>query len=109
MILTGDLGVYGREILIKYMKKAYSVDIGKKLVDSGSVIYDRNKQKYVNAGASGPTAIGIVLFSDVISNMKKKKYKKVLVVGTGALMNTTMNNQKLTIPSISHVVSLEVV
>ena len=33
--------------------------------------------------------------------------KKVLLIATGALMSTTMNNQKLSIPSISHLVCLE--
>ena len=41
--------------------------------------------------------------------MNEGKLNKVLLVATGALMSPTMNNQKLTIPSISHAVSLEVV
>ena len=40
--------------------------------------------------------------------MKNKKYKKVLLVATGALMSPTMVNHKLTIPSIAHAISLEV-
>ena len=41
--------------------------------------------------------------------MLKKEYKRVLLVATGALMSTTMVNQKLTIPSIAHAISLEVI
>jgi RHS repeat-associated protein len=40
---------------------------------------------------------------------KSKKLKKVLLVATGALMSPVMNNQKLTIPSISHAVCLEAI
>ena len=40
--------------------------------------------------------------------MRKGKYKKVLLAATGALMSPTMVNHKLSIPAISHAVSLEV-
>ena len=39
--------------------------------------------------------------------MHKKELKKVLLVATGALHSPTMVNQKLSIPAISHAVSLE--
>ena len=109
LILTGDLGVYGKKVLIKYMKENYEIDIEEKLEDAGSIIYDRKKQKHVNAGGSGPSCIALVLHSDILKKMKDKKIKNVLVVATGALMSTTMNNQKLSIPSIAHAVSLEVI
>ena len=51
----------------------------------------------------------LVSYSYIIRKMLEGKYKKVLLVATGALMNTTMCNQKLSIPSIAHAVSLEVV
>ena len=40
--------------------------------------------------------------------MKSGKFKRVLLVATGALMNPSLVNQKETIPSIAHAVSLEV-
>lgn len=107
LILTGDLGVYGKEILIEYFKSAYGMNIENKLEDSASIIYDRKKQTKVNAGGSGPCCIALVCYTDILNKMKKKKLKKVLLVATGALMSPTMNNQKLSIPSISHAVCLE--
>ena len=41
--------------------------------------------------------------------MKKKELKRVLLVVTGALHSPTMVNQKLSIPAISHAISLEVI
>ncbi len=41
--------------------------------------------------------------------MRQGKLKKVLLVATGALMSPTTVNQKLTIPSIAHAISLEVI
>ena len=41
--------------------------------------------------------------------MKRQELKKVLLVATGALMSPTSVYQHLTIPSIAHAVSLEVI
>ena len=108
LIITGDLGVYGKEILKEYMKEEYNIALGNNLIDAGSLIYDRNHQN-VQAGGSGPACIALVTFSDIIKKMKEKRIKKILLVATGALMSPTMFNQKLSIPSISHAVCLEVV
>ena len=109
LILTGDLGVYGKDILKEYMKENYGIKLGSNYDDAGSIIYDRSKQTCVKAGGSGPVCIGLVTYTDVINKMKKGILKKVLLVATGALMSPTMVNQKLSIPSISHAVCLEVV
>lgn len=109
LILTGDLGVYGKEILKKYIKEAYNIDLKNKHEDSACIIYNRKKQNKVNAGGSGPACLGLVTYTYILNLMKQKKLKRVLLVATGALMSPTMNNQKLSIPSISHAVCLEVV
>ena len=108
LILTGDLGVYGKEILKEYMKETYNIDLKDKHEDSASIIYKREEEQKVNAGGSGPACLALVTYTDIINKMKQGKLKKVLLVATGALMSPTMNNQKLSIPSISHAVSLEV-
>lgn len=109
LILTGDLGVYGKEILKQYMLETYDIDLKNKHEDSACIIYDRKKQEQVKAGGSGPACLALVTYTDILNKMKKKELKKVLLVATGALMSPTMNNQKLSIPSISHAVLLEVV
>lgn len=109
LILTGDLGVYGKEIVKEYLKEVYSIDVKEKLEDSASIIYDRKKQTKVKAGGSGPACLALVTYTHIIDKMKKGELKKVLLVATGALMSPTMNNQKLSIPSISHAVCLEVI
>lgn len=107
LILTGDLGVVGKEILKEYLNEKYNLKLNN-LDDSACMIYDINKQS-VYSGGSGPNCLPIVAFSYILDKMKKKELKKVLLVGTGALMNTSMVNLKKTIPSISHAISLEVV
>ena len=109
LILTGDLGVYGKEILRVYMNETYDIDLKDKHKDSACLIFDRKKQEQVKAGGSGPACLALVTYTDIINKMKKGELKKVLLVATGALMSPTMNNQKLSIPSISHAVCLEVI
>lgn len=106
LILTGDLGVYGEKILKEFMKTEYNLDL-KNYNDTATMLYDLENQP-VNAGGSGPACAPLVTFGFVIDKMKKKEIKHVLLVATGSLHSTTMVNQKLTIPSIAHAISLEV-
>ena len=107
LVLTGDLGIYGKEILKEYLKEKYNIKL-KNYNDTGTMLYDVESQP-VYAGASGPACAPLVTYSYIFNQMKKGKYKKVLLVATGALMNPGMTNQKLTIPAIAHAVSLEVI
>lgn len=107
LVLTGDLGRYGKDILKEYMQKEYNIEL-KNYDDSASMIFDINSEP-VYAGGSGPACLPLIAYSYIFDMMKNKKYKKVLLVATGALMSPTTVNQKLTIPSIAHAISLEVV
>lgn len=108
LILTGDLGRYGKQILINYMKKVYDLDISNNYNDCGTMIYDIDKQP-VLAGGSGPACSALVNYSYIIKQMHNKKLKKVLIVPTGALFSPTLYFQKESLPAIAHAVSLEVV
>lgn len=107
-IFTGDLGVYGKEILKDYMETEYNITL-KNYEDTGTMIYDLETQKEVHAGGSGPSCIVLTSYGYIFDQMKKGHLKKVLLVATGSLHSTTMVNQKLSIPSIAHAISLEVI
>ena len=107
LIITGDLGIYGMGILKDYLKDEYGVDLLNNYNDSGTMIYDLNKQKEVHAGGSGPACSPLVNYSYILPLMEKKIFKKVLIVATGALFSPTFVYQKHPILSISHAVSLE--
>lgn len=104
-ILTGDLGKYGKEILKEYMKMEYNIEL-KNYDDAACMIYADTKEAY--AGGSGVACLPLVGYGYILSKMKKKNFKRVLFIATGALMNPSMTNQKLSIPSIAHLISLEV-
>ena len=61
LILTGDLGIYGKKMLIEYMKTEYNVDL-KNYDDAASMIYDIDSQP-VYAGGSGPACLPLVAHS----------------------------------------------
>lgn len=107
LILTGDLGMYGKEILIDYMKNEYNIDISKNYNDTGTMLYDFKNQKEVNAGGSGPVCCPLVCYSSIIPMLKSKKINRVLIVATGALFSPTNVFQHKNINSISHAVVLE--
>ena len=106
LILTGDLGIYGKKILIEYLKES-NIDITKNYNDCGLILYDIEKQP-VFAGASGPACSALVTCAYILKEMEKGRYQKVLIVPTGAIFNTTRVFQKDSIPSIAHAFSLEV-
>lgn len=109
LILTGDLGIYGKEILIDFMKTEYGIDISKNYNDCGVMLYDLDKQKEVLAGGSGPVCSALVNYGLIMERLKKKELKKVLLVATGALFSPTFVYQHENILSIAHAISLEVI
>lgn len=109
LILTGDLGLYGKEILTELLITNYKIDIKKNYDDCGIILYDLKKQKHVLAGGSGPVCSALVNYSIIMNKLKKKELKRVLIVATGALFSPTTLFQKENILSIAHAVSLEVV
>jgi len=102
LILTGDLGCIGGNIFKEYCKISYNMKL-KKHMDAGCELYLKSQETY--AGGSGPACLPIVLFNKILPS---KKYKKILIIGTGALHSKTFVNQKNPIPAIAHAVSLEV-
>lgn len=102
LILTGDLGNVGLNILKDYLNEEFHI-IANNIIDAGSMLYKDIPD--INDGASGPFSLPLYFFYNIF---RKKKYRKVLLVGTGALHSSTLVNQKQSIPSISHAVGLEI-
>lgn len=105
MILTGDLGSVGSELLIDLLKKDYGYDISSVHGDCGLMLYDVEAQD-VHAGGSGCGCSGSVVNSYIMRQLKEKTLNRVLFVGTGALLSPTSTMQGESIPSIAHGVLL---
>lgn len=107
LIVTGDLGYTGSELLYQLLEKDYKIKLEGYHRDCGMMIYNLKEQD-VNSGGSGCGCSASVLCSHIMKNMEKGKLKKVLFVATGALMSPTSSKQGNTIPGIAHAVLLEV-
>ncbi len=105
LILTGDLGKLGKEILVELMQKD-GYDLSTNCADCGASLYYEEQQTY--QGGSGPACSALVFSSIVLSNLKSKKIGKMLFVGTGALMSPTTSFQGDSIPAIAHLVEINV-
>lgn len=105
LIITGDLGKVGSELLIDFLKTRNNIDISSVHNDCGLMIYDIEKQN-VDSGGSGCGCSATVMASYIMRQMKENKLKKVLFAGTGALMSPLVSLQGETIPAICHIVEL---
>lgn len=104
LILTGDLGKVGREIVIDMMT-AGGFDMEQNYNDTGCMIYDFETQD-VHAGGSGCGCVAVTLCGYVFEMMKKGELNDVLILGTGALLSPTSSLQGESVPGIAHAISL---
>lgn len=100
LILTGDLGVIGSDILCDLMNKS-GYDIYQNHNDCGKMIFDIKGQD-VHSGASGCGCCGSVFCGHIASKLKNKEINKMILLATGALMNPLAIFQGETIPCIAH-------
>lgn len=103
LILTGDLGVVGSQLLKELLQKDHNIDISRNHTDCGLLIYDIEGQD-VHAGGSGCGCAGSVFNSYILRRISEGDLKKVLLVATGALMSPTSTLQGESIPSVAHAV-----
>ena len=104
LIVTGDLGQVGKEILLDLFQREH-IGIGGVYQDCGTMVFDMNKQD-VHSGGSGCGCGSIVLCGYILRQMRKHKLKHVLFCGTGALLSPLSVQQGESIPSVCHAVSI---
>ena len=104
LIVTGDLGAIGTEVLLELARRD-GVNLGGKLVDCGTMIFDRKSQD-VHAGGSGCGCSAVTLCGELLGKLESGKLKRILFCGTGALLSPTSTQQGLPIPGVCHAVSI---
>lgn len=104
-IVTGDLGVIGKKILIE-MLQAKGYDISKNHMDCGMAIYASDEQK-TQAGGSGCGCAAVTLTAYIVKKLQSGEWSRVLFVPTGALLSQISFNEGNTVPGIAHGVVLE--
>ncbi|MGI6064985.1 MAG: stage V sporulation protein AD [Bacillota bacterium] len=104
LILTGDLGGLGKS-LMQQLTERQGYKLGDKYSDCGVLIYDSTQDTH--AGGSGCACAAVVTCGYVLDSIRLKKFQRVLIIGTGALLSPTSIQQGESIPGIAHAVSLE--
>lgn len=105
-IITGDLGYIGKDIVLEMIKtKGYNLD--NIYNDCGVLIFDKENQD-THSGGSGCACIATVFSGYFFKKLQEKKIRKLLLVATGALMNSTTMQQGESIPGIAHAISIEI-
>ena len=105
LIVTGDLGQIGKEVLLDLSNRE-GLGINGKLVDCGTLIFDLETQD-VHAGGSGCGCSAVTLCGFILDKLAQGKYRNVLLCGTGALLSPTSTQQGLPIPGVCHAISIE--
>ena len=105
-IITGDLGHIGKDILTE-LAETKGYNIKSNYNDCGVLMFDKQVQD-THSGGSGCACLGTVFSGYFFKQLKDKKMKRILVIATGALMNSTSTQQGESIPGIAHAISIEV-
>ena len=104
-ILTGDLGFEGNAICRELLSEQ-GLSLGGNFNDCGMMIFDQQAQD-THSGGSGCGCSAVVLGGFILGKMRKEEIRRVLLVGTGALMSPSMIQQGKSIAGIGHLVQIE--
>ena len=102
LIVTGDLGQLGKELLLELARRD-GLSLGGKVTDCGTMIFDNTTQD-VHSGGSGCGCGAVTLCGYFLPQLRIQKLQKILFCGTGALLSPTSTQQGLPIPGICHAV-----
>lgn len=106
LIMTGDMGRVGRDILLELLYKE-GFDIADKYKDCGIEIFYESQD--VHSGGSGAACSAVVLNGWLLSQIRNGVYKKVLFMATGALLSPTSTYQGESIPGIAHAITISTI
>ncbi|MEG6522625.1 stage V sporulation protein AD [Desulfotomaculum sp. 1211_IL3151] len=104
LIATGDLGKYGRELVVR-LAEQQGVKPSHTYQDCGVLIFAEEQDAH--AGGSGCACSAVVTCGYILNEMNRGRIKKFLGIGTGALLSPCSCQQGETIPGIAHAVAIE--
>ena len=103
-IVTGDLGIFGSQMLYELCKKE-GFDIEKKHEDCGRLIFSEDQN--VVCGGSGCGCAASVLSCHYLKMVESGEIRRMLFLATGALLSPVSSLQGESIPCIAHAVVIE--
>ncbi len=105
LIITGDLGRVGHDLLVTLMQERGTPLDERKYIDCGLEIFSPDQDTH--AGGSGCGCSAVTLCSYILHRFQRGELHRVLFMATGALLSPTSNQQGDTIPGIAHAIVLE--
>lgn len=104
LILTGDLGAVGRKLVVELAGRA-GYQLGDSYTDCGILIYDQSQDPH--SGGSGCGCSAVMLCGPIYQQIMAGTYRRILLIGTGALLSPVTAQQGESIPGIAHAVAIE--
>ena len=104
LIVSGDLGTFGSDMLLDLMKKS-NRKLDDRYLDCGASIFTP-EQKF-SCGGSGAGCSSVLLAAELLGRIERNDVQRMLFLATGALMSPTSGQQGESIPGIAHAVVLE--
>lgn len=105
LIVTGDLGWIGRNILMELFRRDGIKIPDEKLIDCGASMFYQEQDTH--AGGSGCGCVASVSCGWLMKRIEKGELRRVLIAGSGAMLSPTSSQQGQTIPGISYAVCIE--
>ena len=105
LIVTGDLGWEGGDILCELMEQE-GIDIRPNYNDCGRMMFSRNTQD-THSGGSGCGCVATVFSSYLLPRIQNGSIRRMLLMGTGALLSPDSLKQGRSIPGVAHLVCVE--
>ncbi|BAM47773.1 stage V sporulation protein AD [Amphibacillus xylanus] len=105
LIVTGDLGEIGRNLLIDILRKEQIYLKEEQLIDAGLSIYSQDQNVF--SGGSGTGCSALYLYSQLYRKLSNKELNRILFIATGALLSPLSTLQNQSIPVIAHAVAIE--
>ena len=104
LIITGDLGRFGSEMLFTLCRER-GVDLSGRHLDCGNMIF--HPEQNVQCGGSGCGCSAVTLSAMLLDQIERGGCRRMLFLATGALLSPTVTLQGESIPGIAHAVVLE--
>lgn len=104
LIITGDLGKLGNQLNAEMLRQK-GLDLSAQLNDCGILIYSDDQD--VHSGGSGCGCAASVFTGYLYSQLISKKFKRIMLIATGALLSPTSTQQGESIPAIAHAIVVE--
>ena len=105
LIATGDLGWIGRDLLLELAAAAKLPLPADRLIDCGASLFSREQDAH--AGGSGCGCVASVSCGWLMKRMEAGEFRRMLLVGSGAMLSPTSCQQGQSVPGIAYAACIE--